>query len=105
MLGNTWYSIDVSGNDSHIVLFYKKCHLCHLLPFAKVGQYVRAYPITWTHAPLLAGKTNRNWNTSFKYNRELAIGFAKGKKLNKKTFPGGGGGGFFGIFVRRTLKM
>ena len=30
------YSIDVSGNDRHIVLFYKKCHL---LPFAKVGQY------------------------------------------------------------------
>ena len=34
----SWYSIDVSGNDRHILLFYKKCHFCHLLPFAKVGQ-------------------------------------------------------------------
>ena len=40
MLGKTsWYSIDVSVNDRHILLFYKKCHFCHLLPFAKVGQY------------------------------------------------------------------
>ena len=40
MLGKaSWYSIDVSGNDRHILLFYKKCHFCHLLPFAKVGQY------------------------------------------------------------------
>ena len=39
MLGKTsWYSIDVSGNDGHILLFYQKCHFCHLLPFAKVGQ-------------------------------------------------------------------
>ena len=39
MLGKTsWYSIDVSANDRHILLFYKKCHFCHLLPFAKVGQ-------------------------------------------------------------------
>ena len=39
ILGNTsWYSIDVSGNDRHILLFYKKLHFCHLLPFAKVGQ-------------------------------------------------------------------
>ena len=39
MLGKTsWYSIDVSVNDRHILLFYKKCHFCHLLPFAKVGQ-------------------------------------------------------------------
>ena len=39
MLGKTsWYSIDVSGNDRHILLFYKKCHFCHLLPFAKVGK-------------------------------------------------------------------
>ena len=34
------YSIDISGNDRHILLFYKKCHFCHLLPFAKVGEYV-----------------------------------------------------------------
>ena len=40
MLGKTtWYSIDVSGNDRHILLVYKKYHFCHLLPFAKVGQY------------------------------------------------------------------
>ena len=40
MLGKTsWYSIDVSGNDRHILLFYKKFHFRHLLPFAKVGQY------------------------------------------------------------------
>ena len=40
MLGKTsWYSIDVSGNDRHILLFYKKGHFCHLLPFAKVGQH------------------------------------------------------------------
>ena len=39
MLGNTsWYSIDISGNDRHILLFYKKRHFCHLIPFAKVGQ-------------------------------------------------------------------
>ena len=39
VLGKTsWYSIDVSVNDRHILLFYKKCHFCHLLPFAKVGQ-------------------------------------------------------------------
>ena len=40
MLGKTsWYSIDISGNDRHILLFYKKFHFCHLLPFAKVGQF------------------------------------------------------------------
>ena len=40
MLGKTsWYSIDISVNDRHVLLFYKKCHFCHLLPFAKVGQY------------------------------------------------------------------
>ena len=39
MLGKTsWYSIDVSGNDRHILFFYKKCHFCHLVPFAEVGQ-------------------------------------------------------------------
>ena len=37
MLGKiSWYSIDVSGNDRHILLFDKKCHFCLLLPFAKV---------------------------------------------------------------------
>ena len=35
----SWYPIEVSGNDKHILLFYKKCQFCHLLPFAKVGQY------------------------------------------------------------------
>ena len=35
----SWYSIDVSGNDRHVLLFHKKCHFCHLLPFAKVGQH------------------------------------------------------------------
>ena len=40
MLGKTsWYSIDVSANDRHNLLFYKKWHFCHLHPFAKVGQY------------------------------------------------------------------
>ena len=34
----SWYSIDVSGNDRHILLFYKNCHFCHLLPSAKVGK-------------------------------------------------------------------
>ena len=24
--------------EGHILLFYKKCHFCHLLPFATVGQ-------------------------------------------------------------------
>ena len=39
MLGKTsLYSTDVSGNDKHILLVYKKCHVCHLLPFAIVGQ-------------------------------------------------------------------
>ena len=39
MLGKTsWYSIDISGNDSHILLFYKECHFCHMLLFAKIGQ-------------------------------------------------------------------
>ena len=39
MLGKTsLHSIDVNGNDRHILLFYKKFHFCHLLPFAKVGQ-------------------------------------------------------------------
>ena len=32
------YSIDVSGDDRHILLVYKNFHLCHLLPFAEVGQ-------------------------------------------------------------------
>ena len=36
MLGkSSWYGWR-SGNDRHILLFYKKCHFCHLLPFAKV---------------------------------------------------------------------
>ena len=40
MLGKaSWYSIDVSENDKHILLAYKKCHFCHLLPFAKIGQH------------------------------------------------------------------
>ena len=34
----SWYSIDVSANDGHILLFYEKFHFCHLLPFAKLGQ-------------------------------------------------------------------
>ena len=43
MLGKTWHYIDVSGNDRHILLVYK-CHFCHLLPFAKVGQiYLSIY--------------------------------------------------------------
>ena len=33
------FHIDVGGNNRHILLFYKKCHFCQLLPFAKVGQY------------------------------------------------------------------
>ena len=48
MLGKTpWYSTDVSGNDRHILLFYKKCHFCHLLPFAKVGQYCNGTTHQW----------------------------------------------------------
>ena len=40
MLGKTSsYSIDISGIDRNTLLFYKKCYLCHLLPFAKEGQY------------------------------------------------------------------
>ena len=40
MLDKTsWYSIDVSVNDRHVLLFYEKFHFCHLLPFAKVGQH------------------------------------------------------------------
>ena len=35
----SWFSIDVSGNDKCNLLFYKKFHFCHLLPFARVGQY------------------------------------------------------------------
>ena len=35
----SWCSIDASGNDRHNLLFYKKCNFCHLLPFAKMGQY------------------------------------------------------------------
>ena len=39
MLGKTsWYSIDVSGNDRHILLFNNKCYFCHLLPVVKVVQ-------------------------------------------------------------------
>ena len=34
----SWYTIDVSGNDRHILLFYKKCHFCDLLPFVKLGH-------------------------------------------------------------------
>ena len=46
MLGKTsWYSIDVIGNDRHILLFYKKFHCCQLLPFAKVGQYTPHRPM------------------------------------------------------------
>ena len=41
MLGKTsCYSTYVSGNDRHILLFCNKFHFCHLLPFAKVGQYI-----------------------------------------------------------------
>ena len=44
VLGKTsWYSIDVSGNDRHILLFYKKFHFCNLLPFAKVYRAVLSY--------------------------------------------------------------
>ena len=39
----SWYSIDVSGNDRHIFLFYKKCHFCHLLPFAKLRQHTKGW--------------------------------------------------------------
>ena len=43
MLGKTsWYSIDISGNDRQILLFYWKFIFYHLLPFAKVGQYKKA---------------------------------------------------------------
>ena len=37
----SWYSIDLSVKDSHILLLYENCHICHLLSFAKVGQYCR----------------------------------------------------------------
>ena len=41
MLGKTsWYPIDFSGNDRHILLFYKKCHFCHLLLFAEVYRSI-----------------------------------------------------------------
>ena len=46
MLGKTWYSIDVNGNDRHVLLFYKKCHFRHLLPFAEVGQYSTSNELT-----------------------------------------------------------
>ena len=37
MLGKTLMSV---GMTDKFWLFYKtKCHLCHLLPFAKAGQY------------------------------------------------------------------
>ena len=53
MLGKTsWYSIDASGNDGHILLFYKKCHFCHLLPFAKIGQYA---PPTLSYNVVMTG--------------------------------------------------
>ena len=44
-LGKTsWHSIDISGNDRHILLFWKKFHDCNLLPFAKEGQtYLRSH--------------------------------------------------------------
>ena len=54
VLGKTsWYSIDASGNDGHILLLYKKFHFCHLLPFAVAGQFTwkcdrgfwRAFPL------------------------------------------------------------
>ena len=55
MLGKTpWYSIDVSGNDRHILLFYKKCHFCHLLPFGKVGQSCLTLRGTYGNCKLLA---------------------------------------------------
>ena len=31
----------------HILLFYMKCHFCHLLPFAKEGQYSGS-PSMWS---------------------------------------------------------
>ena len=39
MLGRTsWCSVGVGGSGGRVLLFCKKCHFCHLLPFAKVGQ-------------------------------------------------------------------
>ena len=31
----------INGIDKHILIFYKICHFCHLLPFATVGQKFR----------------------------------------------------------------
>ena len=38
MLGGLTIFHCISGNDRHILLFYKKYHFCNLLPFAKAGQ-------------------------------------------------------------------
>ena len=49
MLGRTSkYSIDVSGNARYILLSYKKCHFCRLLPFAKVWQNSALLVLTGT---------------------------------------------------------
>ena len=71
MLGKiSWYSIDVSRNDRHILFFYKKYHFCHLLPFAKVGQkYLQVFF-------LLVKKNSsskKGWKFYFKKNADNGI--------------------------------
>ena len=54
MLGKTsQYSIDVSGNDRRILLFYKKCHFCHLLVVCLYGF----------HGPW--NKPGKSWKNKF----------------------------------------
>ena len=48
------WSIDISGNDRCILVFYEKCHFCHLLPFAQVGQSC--------HPSKVAITANFHWN-------------------------------------------
>ena len=47
------YSIAVSVNDRHILLFYEKCHFCHLLPGAKLGQYSKEQLVLFPLVPFL----------------------------------------------------
>ena len=84
MLGKTsWYSIDASGNDRHILLFYKKCHICHLLPFAKVGQIT---PQNYGNVQeLMASCQHRS---HLKSSPLSLVNLRVGKPKDRTTFPG-----------------
>ena len=78
MLGKTsLYSIDVSRNDRHILLYYKICHICHLFPFAQVGQNGSSGALffLFSSGALTSNRRHRRWILEARHDERLSMTF------------------------------